>query len=69
MTPKPSSSRDSSPRPAYTRPVLTRYRPPEGRIEFYQTGTGVVNAIGCTNRDLCTGGGGAAAPPPWMIPG
>lgn len=53
----------------WSRPVLTRYRKPEGRIEFYQTSTGVQNSIGCTDPDQCTGGEGAAAPPPWMIPG
>jgi hypothetical protein len=51
----------------YERPVLKRYRAPEGVVREYQTSTGAVNSIKCTDPDAC-GGEGFAAPPPWLIP-
>lgn len=69
MTPAPPGGAPPEGRRAWSRPILTKYRRPEGRIEFYQVSTGVVNSISCTDPDQCTGGEGAAALPPWMIPG
>jgi hypothetical protein len=60
-------SEATSPKRPYERPILRRYRSPEGVVREYQTGTGAVNSIKCTNPDACDVQG-AAAPPPWLIP-
>jgi hypothetical protein len=52
----------------YERPVLKRYRAPQGVVREYQTATGSTNSIKCTDPDTCSGGEGFAAPPPWLIP-